>query len=73
MATTSISVNKKSVKDFLRDGINHLFLIPEYQRPYAWTDEQAKTLFDDLLEFTETNIDDENGKKYIFSWLYRIF
>lgn len=66
MATTSISVNKKSVKDFLRDDINHLFLIPKYQRPYAWTDEQAKTLFDDLLEFTETNIDDENGKNTYF-------
>ena len=27
---------------------------------------QAKTLFDDLLEFTETNIDDENGKNTYF-------
>lgn len=70
MATTSINVNKKSVKDFLRDGINHLFLIPEYQRPYAWTDEQAKILFDDLLEFTESNIDDEKSTYFLGSIVF---
>ncbi|WP_373880580.1 DUF262 domain-containing protein [Anaerococcus sp. HMSC075B03] len=24
------------------------FVIPEYQRPYAWTKEQAEMLFEDL-------------------------
>ena len=33
-------------------GIKEKFLIPEYQRPYAWTDEQVITLFDDLKEYT---------------------
>ena len=28
------------------------FVIPEYQRPYAWTDEHAETLFENLLGFT---------------------
>ena len=27
------------------------FRIPDYQRPYAWTEEHAATLFDDLLDF----------------------
>lgn len=26
-----------------------LFCIPSYQRPYVWTDESIKSLFDDLL------------------------
>lgn len=50
MATT-IEVNKQSVKQLLETGKNHPFLIPEYQRPYAWDEEQVQTLFDDLWEF----------------------
>lgn len=51
MATT-IEVNKSSVKELLTSGIKEKFLIPEYQRPYAWTDEEVVTLFDDLVEYT---------------------
>lgn len=32
----------------------HHFVIPEYQRPYAWSDDQVIVLFDDLWEFTAT-------------------
>ncbi|WP_270207632.1 DUF262 domain-containing protein [Streptococcus anginosus] len=28
--------------------------MPEYQRPYAWTADQIQTLFDDLVEYTES-------------------
>lgn len=36
-------------------------MIPEYQRPYAWSDEQIQVLFDDLSEYTHnTNDDDES-------------
>lgn len=51
MATT-IEVNKSSVKELLSTGIKEKFLIPEYQRPYAWTDDQVITLFEDLVEYT---------------------
>lgn len=54
MATT-IEVNKQSVKQLLGSGKNQKFVIPEYQRPYAWSDEQIQTLFDDLVEYTENN------------------
>jgi uncharacterized protein with ParB-like and HNH nuclease domain len=54
MATT-IEVNKQSVKQLLETGKNKKFVIPEYQRPYAWSDEQIQTLFDDLVEYTENN------------------
>ena len=52
MATT-IEVNKQSVKQLLETGKVNKFIIPEYQRPYAWTDEQIETLFEDLVEYTE--------------------
>ena len=52
MATT-IEMNKQSVKQLLETGKVNKFIIPEYQRPYAWTDEQIQTLFEDLVEYTE--------------------
>ena len=51
MATT-IEVNKSSIKELLITGTKEKFLIPEYQRPYAWTDDQVLTLFEDLVEYT---------------------
>ena len=51
MATTS-EVNKSSVRELLLTGTKEKILIPEYQRPYAWTEDQVITLFDDLVEYT---------------------
>lgn len=51
MATT-IEVNKQSVKQLLETGKANSFIIPEYQRPYAWGIDQIETLFEDLWEFT---------------------
>lgn len=30
------------------------YVIPSYQRPYAWTEDQASELFDDLFDFYES-------------------
>ena len=30
------------------------YYIPTYQRPYAWTEEETETLFDDLFVFFQT-------------------
>ncbi len=54
MATT-IEVNKQSVKQLLETGKEKKFIIPEYQRPYAWTEEEAQILFDDLADYTKNN------------------
>lgn len=51
--TTTIEVNKKNVKQLLESGKNKKFVIPEYQRPYSWTEDQIETLFSDLVEYTE--------------------
>lgn len=40
------------------------FVIPEYQRPYAWTDEQAETLFENLLGFTVASRETEREGLY---------
>ena len=49
---TSIQVNRQNVVELLKTGVEHPFIIPEYQRPYAWSIDEVKTLFDDLWEFT---------------------
>ena len=87
MAAT-ISVNKQNVIDLLGSGIEKPFVIPEYQRPYMWTDEQIQTLFDDLWEFATTiggmerkgtyflgsivSFENENGEREIIDGQQRI-
>lgn len=61
---TSIEVNKNSVKEFLATGEKYKFLIPEYQRPYSWDEEQITTLFNDLVEFTKHNGKDKPKGTY---------
>ena len=61
---TTIEVNKQSVKQLLETGRANPFVIPEYQRPYAWEDEQVQTLFDDLWEFTASVAGTESKSTY---------
>lgn len=49
---TSISVSKQSVKELLSSGKDKPFVIPEYQRPYSWSIDEASVLFEDLWNFT---------------------
>ena len=51
---TSINVNKQCVSDLLKSGRTKPFIIPEYQRPYAWNAEQVENLFEDIWEFATT-------------------
>ena len=63
MATT-ISVNKQNVLDLLKSGKAKPFVIPEYQRPYMWTDEHVETLFEDVWEFSLTTGGSERNGTY---------
>ena len=61
---TTIEVNKQSVEMLLGSGKSKPFVIPEYQRPYAWTEEQGETLFEDLWEFTTISGGAERESSY---------
>jgi len=63
MAAT-IEVNKQSVKTLLVSGVEHPFVIPEYQRPYAWNFDQVDTLFNDIWDFTETRGGSQRNATY---------
>ena len=60
MATNTISVNKETIRQLLESSKKQPFLIPEYQRPYAWSEDEVNTLFDDLREFTEDEVSRAN-------------
>lgn len=47
MPATKIQAAERPVGDVFSDSFQ--FSIPRYQRPYAWTTEQAGEMFDDLL------------------------
>ena len=48
----TIEVNKQTVSILLATGVDKPFVIPEYQRPYAWSYDEVDTLFNDIWDFT---------------------
>ena len=53
-----LSVDQKTIKELLTDKRSD-FLIPDYQRPYAWSEDECSTLWDDLFTFAIPNGDCE--------------
>jgi len=59
---SKLNVDQKSIKLLLSDKKAD-FLIPDYQRPYAWDDEkQCQTLWDDIFTFA---FPDNNYQNFI--------
>ena len=64
MATANIHVNKQNVLQLLTSGQEIPFVIPEYQRPYSWSDDEIITLFEDLWEFSIERTHSDGAKNY---------
>lgn len=47
---SKLNIDQKSIKDLFTEK-NTDFLIPDYQRPYAWGEKECQTLWDDLFLF----------------------
>ena len=47
---SKLSIDQKNIMNLFQDKKSD-FLIPDYQRPYAWTETECLTLWDDLFEF----------------------
>lgn len=67
---SKLNVDQKIIFDLLSDKKAD-FLIPDYQRPYAWDEEQCQTLWDDifLFSFPDNNYEafDENEEYFLGS------
>ena len=51
---SKLSIDQKNIMNLFQDKKSD-FLIPDYQRPYAWTETECLTLWDDLFEFAIPN------------------
>lgn len=47
---SKLNVDQKTIKDLLQDKRAD-FMIPDYQRPYAWGEKECQTLWDDIFTF----------------------
>ena len=58
---SKLNIDQSSVKKLFTDKKSD-FLIPDYQRPYAWGELECSTLWDDIFSFAfpENNIDNFN-------------
>lgn len=55
---SKLNIDQKTIRELLTD--KHAdFLIPDYQRPYAWGEDECATLWDDLFAFAFPNNDYE--------------
>ncbi|MDJ1176283.1 DUF262 domain-containing protein [Roseofilum sp. BLCC_M114] len=67
---SKLNVDQKTIFDLFSDKKAD-FLIPDYQRPYAWDEEQCQTLWDDiyLFSFPDNNYEafDENEEYFLGS------
>ena len=60
---SKLNIDQKSVRALFSDKKSD-FLIPDYQRPYAWGEKECQTLWDDLFlfAFPESNCDKFNSE-----------
>lgn len=66
---SKLSVDQKTINDLFSDK-NTNFLIPDYQRPYAWTKAECATLWDDIFAFAfpgddYSRFDDKNDEYFL--------
>ena len=47
---SKLTIDQKNIKDLFSDKKAD-FLIPDYQRPYAWTETECTTLWEDIFNF----------------------
>lgn len=57
---SKLNIDQKTVKELFSDKRSD-FLIPDYQRPYAWEESECQTLWDDLFAFA---IPDRGAKTF---------
>lgn len=66
---SKLNVDQKSVKQLFEDKKAD-FLIPDYQRPYAWQENECQTLWDDIFSFAFpdddcTKFDSDNDEYFL--------
>lgn len=58
---SKLNIDQKTIETFFSDPKTD-FLIPDYQRPYAWTETECRTLWDDIFSFAFPENNSDNFK-----------
>lgn len=61
--TKEIDPKLKLISDYLKIGTDELFVIPEYQRGYSWTNLECDKLWQDIETFMASGEVNDNGQK----------
>ena len=64
---SKLNVDQKTIKDLFQDKKAD-FLIPDYQRPYAWGETECQTLWDDIFSFAipdEGRVEFDSNSEYL--------
>lgn len=66
---SKLNIDQKTIKDLFTAKRTD-FLIPDYQRPYAWTESECNTLWDDIFNFAipegnAYNFDSDNEEYFL--------
>ena len=57
---SKLNIDQKTIESLFSDPKTD-FLIPDYQRPYAWSETECRTLWDDIFSFA---FPDDNSEKF---------
>ena len=63
---SKLNVDQKTIKELFQ-GKRSDFLIPDYQRPYAWGENECQTLWDDIFTFAipdDGSVDFDGNSEY---------
>ena len=66
---SKLNIYQKTIKDLFSNKKSD-FLIPDYQRPYAWGEDECQTLWDDIFSFAfpdgnKDNFDSDNDEYFL--------
>lgn len=59
-----LNVSRKNIRKLFTDMQGKKFIIPEYQRPYKWNMDKCDTLWQDILDFYESD-QSQNQEYYL--------
>ncbi len=67
--TSKLNIDQRTISSLFSDKKSD-FLIPDYQRPYAWTQDECETLWEDLYLFafpnnSSSDFDSENDEYFL--------
>ena len=66
---SKLNIDQQTIKELFENKKSD-FLIPDYQRPYAWGEIECQTLWDDIFSFAFPENDSKINYICLFDYLF---